>query len=173
MTASSGTCTFQKGFQPIKPAFESSGKRMKMLGCLSFRRKSLVRGPRQLSPSRARCAVCQNPQPTTQRRRETRHPPLSCWPPMPAEELCSRGQCHGLASPVPSPSLCLRCPQDLLAPPFRPQRGGGLQSLLAALRTSTASNLSWSCSKSLLLSSWLWAPAFYLRALLLTSSRNT
>lgn len=50
-TTSYVTCTFKKCCQLSKPAFESSGERMEILGCLSFRRKSLIWGLRQLYPS--------------------------------------------------------------------------------------------------------------------------
>lgn len=50
-TTSYVTYTFKKCCQLRKPAFESSGERMEILGCLSFKRKSLIWGLRQLSPS--------------------------------------------------------------------------------------------------------------------------
>lgn len=128
------TCTSKKCFQLTKPASESSGKRMKMLGCLSFRSKSLVWGLRQLSPTLL-CSL-QNTQATPQRRRKTPHliPTASSREPLPS--LLPAPVQAGLEQrAVPWP----RQPGD--RPQAQTHGEEGLQAVLADLRNRTASNL--------------------------------
>lgn len=118
------TCTSKKCFQLIKPASESSGKRIKMLGCLSFRRKSLIWGLRQLSPTL--CAVCQNTQATTQRRRKTLHliRTASGQGTFPLSPVCPRASqlgAEGSAMALPAWGPVHPQAQALLAPPFHPR----------------------------------------------------
>lgn len=127
------TCTSKKCFQLTKPASESSGKRMKMLGCLSFRSKSLVWGLRQLSPT----LLCSLPKhtghPSAQEKNSASHPycfqePLPSLLPAPVQAGLEQRA-------VPWP----RQPGD--RPQAQTHGEEGLQAVLAALRNRTASNL--------------------------------
>lgn len=146
----------------IKPAFESSGKRIKMLGCLSLRRKQTSIGAPGSSlppPSRMQFA-------------KTHRPPLSilpsCFQPRNLSSLSclprARQPCGpSFPKPLPLGPLPLSLGEERAADcVVRPQK-----------KDCFKLDLRWSTPKSLLLSSWLWAPGFYLRALLPTPSKST
>lgn len=177
-----GTCTFKECLQLVKPAFESSGERVEMLGCFYFKRKSLIEGPRLLSPLL--------PAPLYSLPKQTGHHlvkektssfssasnprtvPSLLLAPFANEMAWSKGQCHHLVKTMaslfpkgPGPASFV-CSQVLWSWAMQrvchPLQKGQLEP--SVRRT---------CSKSLLLWSWLWVPGFHLRALLQTSSRST